>query len=257
MDDAKSCPSYEERPPLADEDAPPPSYREITGAQTVLTFDPTGTLIKPLSKDGTNGPALYSLSTSLLNVKTKDSIQVKRLESKPSSTKTHETTSTTVYGIGELYIEPLLSRQPLLKYIQVSRSHGIYAASLPKKREWNFVTRVPLKKGEGMDGFRAGGEVGPNDPVFLIGVGNGPGTVQKPLLQLIGGKWFCYITNDDGEVIAIESEGVQESNGMPVLTLSKDLDLELMDFLVSAWCVTMWGGHVKKHAGRLNILLGG
>jgi hypothetical protein len=27
---------------------------------------------------------------------------------------------------------------------------------------------------------------------------------------------------------------------MPVLSVTKDLDQEMIDFLVSAWCVTLW-----------------
>jgi hypothetical protein len=42
-------------------------------------------------------------------------------------------------------------------------------------------------------------------------------------------------------VVALERDGGAEVGGMPVLSVTKDLDVEMMDFLLSAWCVTMWG----------------
>ncbi len=50
--------------------------------------------------------------------------------------------------------------------------------------------------------------------------------------------------------------GGAECEGMPVLSMIKDLDQEWMDFLVSAWCVTMWG-EVSKRARRLSNSSGG
>lgn len=68
------------------------------------------------------------------------------------------------------------------------------------------------------------------------------------MLRFYSGK--CI--DEDGEVIALEREGGVECKGMPVLSVTKHLGQEMMDFLVSAWCVTIWG-EVGKRARRLSI----
>ena len=119
---------------------------------------------------------------------------------------------------------------------------------------WDFSTRVPLKKGEGPE--TKGVYAYPTDPVYMIGTsGSGQGTVQKHLLQLSRGEWV----DDDDQVLALEREGGAECEGMPMLSIMKDLDQEMADFLVSAWCVTMWDdagkrAHKNSSSGhKLNI----
>lgn len=241
MDDTTALPSYEDAPAYEGL-ARAPSYQE--SIQTTLAIDPTGKFIQPISKVKTDLPALYSLTSSLLKVNTRSSIQVKRLQSNyPSSTEPDETRSITVYGIGELYIGALHSRKPLLQNIIVARSHGILAATRPQERVWHFVNNAPNQSGDGMDAVRSRASDG------LIGAWG------QHLLKATGGEWISYMQNDGGEVVAIESRGCKESVGMPMLSLVKGLDKESMDLLVSAWCVKMWG-HVNKTPSRLNILLG-
>jgi hypothetical protein len=61
-----------------------------------------------------------------------------------------------------------------------------------------------------MDGLNTGGLVGPTNPAYLIGVGNGPGTVQKHLLPFYDGRW----EDDDDEILALEREGGLECEGL-------------------------------------------
>ncbi len=90
----------------------------------------------------------------------------------------------------------------------------------------------------------------------MIGTAPGPGTVEKHLLQFYGGRWMDV----DDEVVALEREGSAAEGGFPVLSVTKELDQETMDFLVSAWCVTMWGElgkrarqHSKSEGGRSKL----
>jgi hypothetical protein len=243
-----ALPPYEDEAPRSYEGAP--TYGTGTNASagrphaltsgTNLTLDPTGMSIIELPSS--DAPPRYTLTKSLLHVDCGTSIHIKRPESKGG-----ETSSLTVYAIGEHYISPLHMVRKTLRNVSVARSHGLFASVGLRKIVWDFSTHIPLKKGEGMDGLNSGGSIGPTDPVYLIGVGNGPGTVQKHLLQFLDGKWV----DDDDEVLALEREGGVECEGMPVLSVMKDLDQEMMDFLVSAWCVTMWG-EVSKRAHHLN-----
>jgi hypothetical protein len=75
--------------------------------------------------------------------------------------------------------------------------------------------------------------------------------VRKNLLQFFQGKWVAYDPVEEGEVVALEREGGAECEGMPMLSFTKELDQDMMDFLVSAWCVTLWG-EVGKRARRLS-----
>jgi hypothetical protein len=202
-------------------------------------LDPTGMFIKEVSS--IDASPLYTLSKSLLHVNIGTSIHISR-----PVTKGHEEPSLEVYAIGEHFIAPLHPVRKILRSVDVARSHGLAVEVGLRKIIWDFSTRVPLPKGQGMDGLNTGGSVGPTDPVYLIGVGNGPGTVQKHLLQFYDGKW----EDDDDEILALESEGGLECEGMPLLSVAKDLDQEMMDFLVSAWCVTMWG-EVGKRVKRM------
>lgn len=217
---------------------------ETRFAQRVLALDPTGLFIKDLSAKDT--PPLYVLNASLLDVKMGSSIHIKR----PHST-VGDNSYVPIYAIGDHFMSPLQTRKKLFQDILVARSHGLFVWARLREVVWDFSTRVPLKKGDGMDGLKAGGSVGPTDPVYLIGVGNGPGTVRKNLLQLYRGRWISFETVDEGETVGLEREGGAECEGMPVLSLTKDLDPETRDFLIAAWCVTLWG-EVGKRARRLS-----
>jgi len=77
--------------------------------------------------------------------------------------------------------------------------------------------------------------------------------MQKHLLRFYGGKWL----DDQEQVIALAREGGEEFEGMPVLSfVSKELDQEMMDFLVAAWCVTMWE-EVGKRSREMRKSSGG
>jgi formate dehydrogenase maturation protein FdhE len=60
--------------------------------------------------------------------------------------------------------------------------------------------------------------------------------LQEDLLRFYDGKWV----DEKDEVLALAREGGAECGGMPVLSVIKKLDQEMMDFLISAWCVTLW-----------------
>jgi hypothetical protein len=64
---------------------------------------------------------------------------------------------------------------------------------------------------------------------------------QQHLLTLSRGNWISYMLKEEGEVIAVLNEKGLGPQGMPVLGVVKDLDKEILDFLVSAWCVKTWG----------------
>lgn len=82
----------------------------------------------------------------------------------------------------------------------------------------------------------------------MIGRSAGPGTVRKSLLGFARGQWV----DGDEVVVALEREGsVGECGGMPVLSVLGEMDPEMMDFLVAAWCVTLWG-EVEKRVRRLS-----
>ena len=132
----------------------------------------------------------------------------------------------------------------------VSRTHGLLAAANLKEIVWQFTTNVPQKSADGVDGRNTKIDAPP--PVVLeiydnMFGGPLPGMVHKVLLRYYSGKWV----DDDNEVIALAREGGEACEGMPVLSVVKDLDLEMMDFLVAAWCVTMWG-EVGKRTRRMS-----
>jgi len=74
--------------------------------------------------------------------------------------------------------------------------------------------------------------------------------IQKPLLQYVDAKWISIDVNLNGETIAFERERSEESQGMPMLTVIKNLDEDTMDLLVSAWCVRLWGEIGKMARGK-------
>ncbi|RFU28948.1 hypothetical protein B7463_g7401, partial [Scytalidium lignicola] len=224
-----------------------PSLTQVY-SQMALAIDPTGLFIRPLSTEQIEVAPLYSLSSSLLNVSLGTSIQVKRLEPTCFGLSRRDE-GVAVCAIGDRFIKPLNAHRCMLRNIVVSKSHGILITTKLRKTVWDFSTPVPLKKGE-TDKWEAG-----SDPVVLLGVGNGPATVLRRLLQLYDTKWVCYVDNPDGEAIAFEREGGEDSKGMPMLTVVKNLNGDMMDFLVSAWCVRLWGEAGKVACGKRRFSL--
>ena len=240
MDKAEeqSLPSYDHEPlaPSYEANSRPGKPHLLTTGMN-LTLDPTGMFIKAIPAN--DAPPVYVLSATLLHVHSTTSIHVKRPESQDAESLL------TVYAIGEHFISPLQhTHNREYRHVTAARSHGFLVTAGVREIIWDFSTRVPLKKGE--IEANANAPYVPTDPVYMIGTRPGPGTVQKHLLQLYRGKWV----DDDDEVVALEREGGAECEGMPVLSVMRDLDVELSDFLVSAWCVTMWG-EVGKRAKRM------
>ena len=225
----------------------------VLSAGPTLAIDPTGMFINKLP--ARDAQPLYSLSTSLLNVNSRSSIYISRLTWSSGG----ETSSLNVYAIGYCFISPLHNHKMMLQDVLVTRTHGLLTAAHLKEIEWDFSANVPQKSADSVDGRNT--EIDVPQPVgvqpyaSLFG-GPPPGKVQKGLLQYYGGKWV----DDNDEVVALAREGDEASEGMPVLSVVKDLDLGMMDFLVAAWCVTMWGEvgkrahHTSKSSGsKLNI----
>lgn len=226
-------PRYEDKSSLSYEKAS--AYDIGTSAETShahhtgtnLTIDPTGMSIIELPLD--SGPPRYTFNTTLLHVNVGTSVHIQRpdLDGSPI----------TVYAIGEEYISPMHTVRKQLRDVTAAHSHGMGIWVGLRHIIWDFSTRIPLKPGEGADAMRGGtGSSG------LMGFGTGPGTEKKSLLRFIDAKWLDY----DDEVLAIQREGGAECKGMPVLSVVKDLDQQMMDFLVSAWLVTLWGQLGKR-----------
>jgi len=202
-----------------------------------LAIDPTGMFINELPRRDDAQP-LYSLSASLLNVNSRTAIHISRATvsgGKPSSLA--------VYAIGYNFISPMHNRKPVLQDITVMRTHGLLSAT--GKIEWHFNGNVRQSIAD---------TDGPNTkkdaplPLYDSPFGGPPpGMVQKLLLRNYDGKWL----DDANEVIALAREGGEECEGMPVLSVVKDLDMEMIDFLVSAWCVTLWE-ELGKRARHMN-----
>lgn len=224
----ENAPSYEQAPAY---DAAP---RQAPTSGLNLTIDPTGMFITALP--ASDAPPLYTVTKTLLHVSSTTSIHVKRADAIQGG-------EVAVYAIGQHFISPLHSRKAELQNVTAARSHGLGVWVGLRKVVWDFSTHVAPPKTKNsavVDPSRF-----PVDPVYMIGTAPGPGTVVKHLLQFSDGKW----EDDNDEVVALEREGGAEVGGMPVLSVMKDLDVEKMDFLVSAWLVTLWE-QVGKRAHR-------
>lgn len=233
----EEVPSYEHAPSYETSTGPLGLQVAPTGMNLHLTLDSTGTFIKQLPSS--DAPPLYTLTKTLFHVSSTTSIHVKRPDSTGGELD--------VYAIGEHFISPLHSKKRELQYITAARSHGFLVTTGVRTIVWDFSTRVAAPKEEAGKDINPSSYQYPTDPVYMIGTAPGPGTVEKHLLQFCKGEWV----DSDDQVVAIEREGGAECEGMPVLSLTKELDQEMMDFLVSAWCVTMWG-QVGKRARRLS-----
>lgn len=229
-----------------DEDVPTyeeaPAYSAGASAKvgnplgTTLTLDPTGTSIISLPLDST-APPLYTLSTSLLHVSSFSSVNISRLNPKTGE-------SLAVFSIADRFISPLHPVRPIFKNVTVAHSTGLFAAIGLRKIAWEFITEepIPWKKGEATHGpglAKAENDTG----VYLITLGGDPIGAPRNILRFFDGKWV----DENEEVIAIAREGGEECKGMPVLSVVKELDQGMMDFLMGAWGVTLWG-EVEKRA---------
>jgi len=236
-----------------------PSYKagssvgNVLSAGPTLVIDPTGMFINELP--ARDAQPIYSLSTSLLNVNNRSSVHISR----PTRSSSGETSSLNVYAIGYCFISPLHNRKMMMQDIMVKRTHSLLATASLKEIVWDFSINIPQKSADSVDGRNT--EIGVLQPAIVQSFDSlcgeaPPGTVQKGLLQYYSGKWV----DDNDEVVALVREGGEECEGMPVLSVVKNLDLEMVDFLVSAWCVTMWGEvgkrarHMTKSSGsKLSI----
>lgn len=237
MDKAKehALPQYEDEAAIPYEEAPVYNANSSASANasaknelgTTLTIDPTGMSIIKLPL----GSALpyYTFSTSLLHVYTASSVDIRRTDKNSGK-------PLAVYAIAEQFMSPLHSVPPRFKDILVRNSAGIFANIGLRKVVWDFSTQAPIPLKDGKVNWQAEDETtGRANGGYLI-TGSGYVGVQKDLLQFYEGKWV----DEYGEVLALAREGGAECKGMPVLSVTKDLDQEMMDFLVSAWCVTLW-----------------
>jgi hypothetical protein len=107
---------------------------------------------------------------------------------------------------------------------------------------WDFTTEAPIPPKDGkIDVNATGGATGGTSGTYLITLGGEIG-VAKHLLRFYDEKWV----DENDEVLALAREGGAECEGMPVLSVIKDLDQEMMDFLISAWCATLWNDIGKR-----------
>jgi hypothetical protein len=240
MDKAKehALSQYEDEVPIPYEEAP--AYE--VGARskvgnaigTTLTIDPTGMSVIELPLG--SGAPRYTLSTSLLHVHASTSVDVSRPDKntgKPFA----------LYAIGDEFITPVHPVLPMFKKILVRRSTGVFAAMGLRKTLWDFSTQAPIPvKDNKIDAPATGGTTGGTEGTYLVALGGDEIGVQIHLLRFYDGKWV----DDNEEVVALAREGGAECEGMPVLSVVKDLKQEVMDFLISAWCVTLWGDIGKR-----------
>lgn len=219
------------------EDAPSYSVGTSSSARnalgTTVTIDPTGMSVISLPLG--SGAPLYTFSSSLNHVHSlSPGIDISRPDE-------HSAESLRIYSVAERFIEPLHPVKPSFKYVTAVRSTGLAAALGLRKTVWDFYTVAPIPK-------EAGGRTNPQHLSsgetagdFLVTLGSDGIGMQKDLLRFFDGRW---VTEDD-EVIALAREGGVECEGMPVLSVVKELDQMTLDFLVAAWCVTLWGSFIK------------
>lgn len=231
-EDASDIPTYEEAPaykagPSTHTHSHAPAQAE-NPLGTTLTFDPTGKSIitLPLSND----PPLYTFSKTLIHLGTFDEVDMFR----PS-------TNTPLYAIADRFINPLHPVPSMFKDVTVARSTGIARLIGLRKTVWDFITSVPIPldrdgnmddkvaKGAGVGDVYRGG--------FLMTLGSDGIGMQKHLLRFYDGKWV----DEHDEVLALAREGGPDLKGMPVLSVVKKLDRNMMDFLMAAWINTLWG----------------
>ena len=231
-----------------DIDAVPPYSPAVKAAGAgwmTITIDRTGMAIKTLPKS--DSKTLYYLNKTLLDVNMASSVHIKRAEGGAG-----EASSLDVWAIGDGFMTPLHANKKIFREILVARSHGLLVWARIRETVWDFSTRVPRKVGEPGDNLSAPWS-GPSDAVALVGidVGQVQGTKRQQLYHSFGNQWIGYEHNDKGELIALEREGGAECDGMPVLSIQKELAQDSLDFLVAAWLVTLWGD-VGKRARRMS-----
>lgn len=221
-----------------------PNVNPVGAGWMTITLDRTGMVIKKLPQS--DSTPLYYLNKTLLDVNMGSSVHIKRAEGGAG-----EASSLDVWAIGDGFMTPLHTHKKIFREVLVARSHGLLVWARIREIVWNFSTRVPLKAGEAGDNLSAAW-TGPSDAVALVGVdiGKVKETRRQQLYQMFGGQWIGYENNDKGELIALEREGGAECDGMPVMSIQKELGQDSLDFLVAAWLVTMWG-EVGKRVRRL------
>ena len=229
---------YEDEEPIPYEEAPAydtgPRSSAGNALGRTLTIDPTGLSVIQLPLG--SGAPLYTLSTSLLHVHASSSVDVRRIDKNSEK-------PLAVYAIADEFITPLHPVRPTFKNVRARHSHGLLSAVGLLKVVWDFSTQtpIPLKDGK-IDEQAVGVTAGETEGNYLVTLGGDEVGVQNHILRFYEGKWV----DNNEEVIALAREGGPECEGMPVLSVVKDLGQEMMDFLISAWCVTLWGDIGKR-----------
>ncbi|KAE9365047.1 hypothetical protein N431DRAFT_353315 [Stipitochalara longipes BDJ] len=229
--------------------APPACNAGISGNTSsavgkTFTIDPTGMSIIELPLG--SAPPVYKFNTSLLHVGSFTSVDISRPDASGNPLA--------VYSIAEKFISPLHPTRPTFRNVTVSRSFGVMAAIGLRKIEWTFLTQMPIPKDKHKESDIPDGEN--TAGWFLMTLGADGIGVEKDLLRYFEGKW----TDENEQVIALAREGGAECEGMPVLSVSEGLHQEMMDFLISAWCVTLWGEvgkrahHRHKHSSHEQVI---
>ncbi|PMD29476.1 hypothetical protein L207DRAFT_642441 [Hyaloscypha variabilis F] len=183
-----------------------------------------------------SGPPLYTFSSSLNHVHSlSPGIDISRPDA-------HSGESLKIYSVAERFIQPLHAVPPLFRNITAFRPTGLAAAMGLRKTVWDFctMTAIPKEAGGRTDPQASSSGEAMGDFLVTLG-GDGIGRLRD-LLRFSDGKW----ATENDEVIALAREGSPECEGMPVLSVIKELDQMTLDFLIAAWCVTLWGELHKR-----------
>lgn len=204
------------------------SASSTTALGTTVTIDPTGTSVIKLPHD--NHEPFYTFSTSLLQAGSFGSINVSRLDKETGE-------SVAIYAIADEFISPLHPVRHAFRNVRVRHSTGVFAAIGLRKVVWDFITQapIPLKDGK-LDPHAKETKEGGTEGNYLVSLGGDEVGVQNNLLRFYDGKWV----DEKDKVLALAREGGAECQGMPVLSVVKDLDQGMLDFLICAWCVALW-----------------
>jgi hypothetical protein len=245
--EVQGLPQYEDTATIPYDQAP--AYEAGTSASagassrtalgTTVTIDPTGTSVIELPL-GSDKP-LYTFSTSLLQAGSFGSIDISRPDKNTGK-------PVAIYAIADEFISPLHPVRRAFRNVRVRHSTGVFAAIGLRKVVWDFITQapIPLKDGK-LDPQAKETKEGGTEGNYLVTLGGDEVGVQENLLRFCDGKWV----NEKDEVLALAREGGVECQGMPVLSVVKDLDQEILDFLICAWCVALWkviGKRARRHS---------
>ncbi|KAN0089100.1 hypothetical protein V8E51_019360 [Hyaloscypha variabilis] len=235
---------------VAEHHEAPPAYNVGTSTSfesalgKTVTIDPTGSSVIELPPG--SAPPMYIFSKSLLEVGSlSSSVTVSRPDASGSTLA--------VYAIADRFISPLHMTRPFFRHVTVARSSGIFTAVGLRKIQWTFLTQTPIPVDDPNNPTR-GAPIG----MFMSVLGSDGIGIEKDLLRCFDGKWV----DENDQVVALAREGGAECEGMPVLSVTEGLHQEVMDFLISAWCVTLCGElgkrvhhhHHHKHSSQDQVI---